>query len=82
MTTDWIHKKTITDGENYEINGLNIWNFKWEVTGEKINIKDPLYGQDYCFNVYKIEKKNISIYFAAGEFSNCIWGIYQKSGDF
>ena len=78
MTTNWIHKKTIIDSEDYEINGLNIWNFNWEDTGEKINITDPLYGQNYTFSIYKIGNKNISVYFAAGEFSNCIWGIYQK----
>jgi hypothetical protein len=80
MKAEWIHKKTIVDGENYEINGLNIWDFNWEDTGDKINIKDPLYAQDYCFNIYKIQKNDNSIFFSAGEFSNCVWGIYEKSG--
>lgn len=78
MTTYWKHKKTIIDGEKYEINGLNIWDFKWEDTGKKINIKDPLYGQKYCFDIYKIQSLNCEFFFAAGEFSNCVWGIYQK----
>ena len=78
MKTVWRFEKTIVDGEEYKINGINIWDFKWEVTGEKIKIKDPLYGQSYTFNVFKIQNDNIEILFAAGEFSNCIWGIYLK----
>ncbi|MFH6998067.1 hypothetical protein ACHRVZ_09050 [Flavobacterium sp. FlaQc-57] len=74
----WIHKKTIFDGEKYEIDGINIWDFNWERTDEKIKIKDPLYSQDFIFEVFKIQKDNSDILFAAGEFSNCVWGIYQK----
>lgn len=73
----WIHKKTIFDSEKYEINGINIWDFKWDSIGKKITVKDPLYGQSYSFNIYKIKTANFEITFAAGEFSNCVWGIYQ-----
>lgn len=73
----WIHKKTIFDNEKYEINGLNIWDFKWDSTGKKITVKDPLHGQSYSFNIYKIKTTNFEITFVAGEFSNCVWGIYQ-----
>ncbi|HOZ75170.1 MAG TPA: hypothetical protein PLI38_07950 [Flavobacterium sp.] len=73
----WIHKKTIFDSEKYEINGINIWDFRWDSTGKKITVKDPLYGQSYSFNIYKIKTANFEITFVAGEFSNCVWGIYQ-----
>lgn len=76
MNAHWKHKTTIYDGEKFEISGLNIWDFKWQTTKEKININDPLYGQSYLFDVYKIQNLNIEVLFAAGEFSNCVWGIY------
>jgi hypothetical protein len=76
MNAHWKHKTTIYDGEKFEISGLNIWDFKWQTTKEKININDPLYGQSYLFDVYKIQNLNIEVLFAAGEFSNCVWRIY------
>jgi len=75
---NWKHSKTIVDGEKYEISGVNIWSYPWIDTGEKIKLKDPLYSQNFTFNVYRIENGEINIEFAAGEFSNCVWGIYEK----
>ncbi|WP_153797425.1 hypothetical protein [Foetidibacter luteolus] len=74
----WKHVKTIPDGEYFEISGLNIWNCKWESTGESVEVKDPLYGQTHRFTIYEIQNERRRIQFAAGEFSNCVWGIYQK----
>jgi hypothetical protein len=78
MKTVWRFLKTINEGELCEIGGLNIWEFKWQEIGEKIKVKDPLYGRFYSFDVFKIQKDNTTILFAAGEFSNCVWGIYLK----
>ena len=78
MKTGWRFEKTVSDGEEYKINGINIWDFKWEETGEKIKIKDPIYSKFYSFDVYKIHNDNVYVLFAAGEFSNCVWGIYLK----
>lgn len=78
MSDTWQHTRTITDGEPFEINGLNIWNNDWKNTGKCIQIKDPLYGQDYTFPVYEINNGQTSATFATGEFSNCVWGIYLK----
>lgn len=79
MNNNWKHIKTIVDSEPFELNGLNIWDFQWERTGNYIKIKDPNYGQEYSFSVYKIVSDKIEIQFAAGEYSNCIWGIYLKN---
>ena len=55
----------------------NIWNKEWKNTGEKINVKDPLYNQNYTFEIYEINDNGKTIKFSAGEFSNNIWGIYE-----
>jgi hypothetical protein len=81
MKTNWRFEKTVSDGEEFKINGINIWDFKWEETGEKIKIIDPLYSKFYSFDIYKIQNDNVDILFAAGEFSNCIWGIYLKENN-
>ena len=74
----WEHFKTVIDGERCEINGINIWDDEWKDTGEKIQIKDPLYGQDFIFSIYEMVKGEAVATFATGEFSNCVWGIYLK----
>ena len=82
MTMDiehkWGHVKTIVDGERFEIHGLNIWDHNWEDTRERIQINDPLYGRSFTLAVHKITAGKTIIKFAAGEFSNCVWGIYLE----
>ncbi len=46
--------------------------------GKSVAVKDPLYGQDYNFPVYKVVIENQEFEFAAGEFSNCVYGFYIK----
>ncbi|MDF2457480.1 MAG: hypothetical protein K0R51_3473 [Cytophagaceae bacterium] len=78
---NWKHTKTILDGEYYEISGVNIWNHTWINTGNQIKIKDPIYNQDYTFTIYKTSDGQTTIEFAAGEFSNNVWGIYERNTD-
>lgn len=78
MHETWQHITTLADGERFEINGMNIWDSDWKNTGERIQIKDPLYGQDFTFIVYEINTGQTAAAFAAGEFSNCVWGIYMN----
>jgi hypothetical protein len=79
MDTNWKHIKTIVDGELCKIEGLNIWDYEWKNTDERVSVKDPLYGQDHTLTVFEISDQNTTVTFAAGEFSNCVWGIYQRS---
>ncbi len=78
MDNSWKHIKTVLDGENFQIDGLNIWEYHWKGIGRKIFVKDPLYGQTHTMEVYEIETDNLNVRFAAGEFSICVWGIYQQ----
>ena len=78
MASNWKHLKTVIDSDPFELEGLNIWEHEWKSTGKSINIRDPLYSQDYTFNVFEISDGTKVIRFAAGEYSNCVWGIYQE----
>ena len=79
MKTSWKHIKTIVDSESFAIDGLNIWDYEWKDTGQKVDIQDPLYNQNYTLPIYEITDNTMTAKFAAGEFSNLIWGIYQES---
>ena len=75
-TKTWQHITTGKEG-NTTIFGVNIFDYEWNATGERVAVKDPLYGQDYLFPVYKVIINNIEYEFACGEFSNCVWGFYE-----
>lgn len=76
--TKWKCKSVIFDGEDLFINGLNIWDHKWESTKNNITVKDPKYKKTFRADVFNIQFDQIKIEFAAVEFSNNVWGIYQK----
>ena len=79
LSEDWIFKNSITDIDQYYINGLNIWDYKWNYTNKFVNVKDPTYGQIYNEQIYYIEENSERIYFLAFEFSPNMWGIYLKN---
>jgi len=74
---DWVLKKIVSDMEPYFINGLNIWEQDWEFTDKYVDVIDPTYKKSYKFPIYKFKNDDKTL-FVAGEFSQCIWGIYEK----
>ena len=74
-TKTWQHEITGVEG-NTTLFGVNIFDYKWERTGKKAKAHDPLYGLEYEFNIYSVIINEQEYEFAAGEFSNCVWGFY------
>lgn len=71
----WQHEITGVDG-NTTLFGVNIFDYKWKRTHESVIVHDPLYGQEYKFPIYTVKIHGRQHTFAAGEFSNCVWGFY------
>lgn len=71
----WQHEITGHDG-NTMLFGVNIFKYNWKNTGKRIRVTDPQYGEHYTFPVYSVLINEKRQEFAAGEFSNCIWGFY------
>jgi len=44
----------------------------------RVIVKDPVYGQEHTFNVYEIAEGARTAEFAAGEFSNLVYGFYVR----
>ncbi len=74
----WKHKATGVDG-NVILFGINIFEYEWIRTDEKVEIIEPIYKQKYIFPVYKVYIRGHKYKFAAGEYSNCVWGFYTQS---
>lgn len=62
---------------SFLIDDVNVWAFSWQcVQGEYAHIEDPSYHQKFTFEVYTVTDGKRIVKFAAGEFSNGIWGFY------
>ena len=71
----WQHEVTGFDG-NVTLFGVNIFDYEWKDAQQSVRIRDPLYGQEHQFHVYTVMVDGQEQKFAAGEFSNCVWGFY------
>jgi hypothetical protein len=80
MNKSWIYYGFCPDGSKLLIDGFNVWDYEWQRETEepKAEVRDPLYQQQFSFPVYRIETERKKIRFAAGEFSNCMWGFYVQ----
>ncbi len=74
----WKFEISGLDGQ-CQLFGVNIFRCRWKSTGETARVEDPHYGQPRMFHVYEAEIGGRVRRFAAGEFSNGIWGFYLES---
>jgi hypothetical protein len=78
VESGWEFAGAVPDGQSFMIGGLDVWKHEWRDTRERVAVKDPHYQQDFTFSVYEIGGAGEAVSFAAGEFSNCIWGFYIR----
>ncbi|GAA4328818.1 hypothetical protein GCM10023149_33010 [Mucilaginibacter gynuensis] len=53
---NWQFYRSVIDGEELRLEGLNIWDHPWKASGETILVNDPIYQQSHRMNVYKLPK--------------------------
>ena len=71
----WQHEVTGFDG-NVNLFGVNIFDYEWIRTDKTVKVRDPIHNQEHIFSVYTVNINEQEYEFAAGEFSNCVWGFY------
>lgn len=70
-----------TENDRTCIGDVAVWAHEWHrVPGAKATVVDPHYGQSFRFDVYRIRVADQVLEFAAGEFSNGVWGFYVDEG--
>jgi uncharacterized protein (DUF433 family) len=74
--SQWKFVGATAEGETISISGIDVWKHPWVDTKERVEVKDPLYQQEFTFHIYTIDCAGVSVQFAAGEFSNGIFGFY------
>ncbi|HEX5837875.1 MAG TPA: hypothetical protein VFY26_08590 [Anaerolineales bacterium] len=79
MEQVWQFAGSSKEGEPFEIRGVHVWEQAWQVSpGQEAHVHDPVYGQGFVFRVYTIQDGEEKVEFAAGEFSNGIWGFFTR----
>jgi hypothetical protein len=65
------------------IDGVDVFQHEWREVSDapRAEVRDPLYKQPFSFSVYEITSGAKRIVFAAGEFSNNVWGFYSRPPD-
>lgn len=72
----WQHETTGPDG-NVQLFGVNLFDYPWKDTGEKIEVKSPD-GETLRVPVYQTVINGEVRQFAATELSNCVWGFFAR----
>jgi hypothetical protein len=77
VTAGWKCVAIVTESEPFSLLGQNPWNANWLPAPEPlVTVAHPSHpAQRYQMQVYDLESTR-SIRFAAGEFSNGVWGFY------
>lgn len=71
----------VPDGAPILVGGLNPWKHKWKRMDEPaIIVAHPQHPhQRHTMPVYEMSDGDLTVRFAAGEFSNTAWGFYLPS---
>ena len=65
------------EGHKTDVGGLDPWDVEWKPTHRRIVVAHPDYpDQRHAMGVYEAVGSSPPIIFAAGEFSNGVWGFF------
>jgi hypothetical protein len=80
ITPGWRLVSIDLEGAHVEIRDVDIWSSAWTSTGERITVAHPSFpAQRHTMFTYEIYGGDRSVPFAAGEFSNGVWGFFEPS---
>ena len=79
-TLVWRYVGHCVEGQQFLIDGADVSDHKWHATDEPaIEVEDPHDRRPYSFKIWELDVNGRRIRFAAGEFSNCVWGFYRRA---
>lgn len=71
----WQHTVTGEEG-NTTLFDVNIFEYEWINTQKSTIVYHPIDNKKCRFQIYEVEVNGQKHKFAAGEFSNGVWGFY------
>jgi len=82
VTPGWRHVSIGLEGTPVTIKGIDPWRHgrRWVSSHEKIVVSHPSYPSErHAMFLYTLEVGGKTITFAAGEYSNGVWGFYEPA---
>lgn len=81
VSQGWELRAIVVDGDPVVIAGVDVWQVQWEpVRAGSVVVAHPTYpAQRHSMSVYKFSEVDPAVLFAAGEFSNGVWGSYEPT---
>jgi hypothetical protein len=78
VTPGWKRVAIGLEGDEVSLDGLNPWQLEWHALNEpSITVAHPSYPRErHTMDVYELRAGGKAARFAAGEFSNGVWGFY------
>ena len=82
ITPGWKFAAIVVEGERVVLHGRNVWDAEWVASREpRITVKHPEYPrQRHQARVYDLAS-DPPVRFAAGAFSNGVWGFFLPRGE-
>ena len=81
VTPGWRFVSIGLEGDAVDLGGINPWKASWAGTGQSIVVGHPSYPwQRHDLPVYTAEGPDGPVTFAAGEYSNGVWGFFAREG--
>jgi hypothetical protein len=76
-TPGWRFWHIGVEGDDVELDGTRLWGVAWVPTGGRITVAHPRYpSQRHLMSTYSTDASANVVEFAAGEFSNGVWGFF------
>lgn len=78
LTPGWRFVHIGFEGDGVELRGVRLWGLDWGRSIAKITVRHPQYPDErHPMWVYRVEAAGQKLEFAAGEFSNGVWGFFE-----
>lgn len=82
VTPGWQFVSIGFEGDPVDVGGVDAWKVEWESTGWRITVAHPSYPWErHTMFTYVVKGSTPPIEFAAGEFSNGVWGFFRPRRD-
>jgi hypothetical protein len=80
ITPGWRFVSIGFEGAPAEIRGVDVWSSEWSSTGGRVTVAHPSYpAERHTMFTYEVDVDGGTVSFAAGEFSNGVWGFFEPS---
>ena len=83
ITPGWRFVSIGFEDDPIDIAGINPWHHQWTALDQgPITVAHPSYPhQRHPMNIYQVQTAQTAVVFAAGEFSNGVWGFFTPNLD-